>query len=229
MPIDFSRFLNSYRNKLLAATLEVGISLSTLEITEGQLSFTITVKDTGIKFTARQSSNDLEYLDCAYTKFKPGLPEIKMSEWTNIDRICEIYKDWLAKDATKALELTNIPDQWAELMVIQPIISSKAFTQEDFEIFTENEKQQIQDSLKEFQRLIKDELDPMKEKLESIQVKLDYLSASLSKLNRFDWKGVALSTVIGIATNLSVDTSSGKQVFDLFQQAFGTVIRLLPK
>ncbi len=107
--------------------------------------------------------------------------------------------------------------------------SSKSFTKEDLETFTDNEKKQIQDSLSKFQQLIQEEMSPMKGQLDNIQEKLDYLNAAVDRLNRFDWKGVALSTIIGIATNLSVDTNSGKQVFDLFQQAFSSVIRLLPK
>lgn len=231
MPFDFSRILNSHKNKILETTRTSGFPLDLLETTEEGLTFSVSLKGSSLKFIITQNSEDYERLSYQYSKFEPGFPKYSAGNY-GIDLICREYKDWLSKHVAKHMEFESIPDLWAEVKAIQPMISSKSFTQEDFEMFTEREKFQIQESLKEFQRLIKEEISPMKESLDNIQEKLDYLSNAVNKLNRFDWKGVALSTVIGIATNLSVDTNSGKQVFDLFQQAFqalGSTIRLLPK
>jgi len=122
-------------------------------------------------------------------------------------------------------------------------MGSTSFTTEDFEMFTDREKVQIQDALAEFKRLVKEELEPIKKDMSQVKEgcepikndlghldeKIEYLNESVNRLNRFDWKGVALSTIIGFVTNLSVDTTTAKHIYDLFQQVFGMASNLLPK
>jgi len=56
---------------------------------------------------------------------------------------------------------------------------------------------------------------------------LEYLKKAVDRLNKFDWRGLAISVVVGIGINLSVDTNSGKLLLDLLRQAFNTVTYLL--
>ena len=185
-----------------------------------------------LQFIIEQDENDYNKLNFKYSLFRPDFP---MTNWipqgasTDITVVSGAFEDWLSDVVSKYLESASIPDQWTELRNVQPMISSKSFTKEDLEAFTDTEKKQIEDSLSKFQQLIQEEMSPVKEQLDYIQEKLDYLDAAVDRLNRFDWKGVALSTVMGIATNLSIDTNTGKQIFDLFQQAFRSAIQFLPK
>jgi hypothetical protein len=74
---------------------------------------------------------------------------------------------------------------------------------------------------------LKDQFNPSPEQEEFIEERLEYLSEAVDKLNRFDWKGVALSTLLSIGANLCVDKESGRILFGLFQQAFQSVTHLL--
>ena len=71
------------------------------------------------------------------------------------------------------------------------------------------------------------EFNPSREQLRLIQMQLDYLSEAVGRLNRIDWRGLAVSTVITIAIQLSLDTEKGKLLFQLFQQAFSVSLKLL--
>src|ERR1700730_9725630 len=58
------------------------------------------------------------------------------------------------------------------------------------------------------------------EQSEFINERLEYLSKAVDRLNRFYWNGVAISVVMSIAVNLSVDTERGRVLFNTFKAAF---------
>ncbi len=68
---------------------------------------------------------------------------------------------------------------------------------------------------------------PGEEELQVINERLDYLTRAVDRLNRFDWRGVAISTVLSIGTALTLDTEKGRILWGLFQQAMATVVHLL--
>lgn len=201
----------------------------------------ISVRETPLRFVIRQNNEEvgkirdwsnLEILECMYTQFLPGFPEtdwLPESYYGNIEFVAKTLKSWLEDDVFACIEYNKIPDYWEHLRSLQPFAESIPFSVSDLEMFTEEEKEQIRTSLKEFRRLMERQLGDVAGNLDEIQVKLDYLMKAVDRLNRFDWKGVATSTIIGIATNLSVDVNTGKQIVALFQQALNKVIYLLPK
>ena len=56
---------------------------------------------------------------------------------------------------------------------------------------------------------------------------LAVINRDSSRLNRFDWTGLAISIVVSIAVNLSVDTEGGRLLFTLFKAAFRATTKLL--
>ena len=75
--------------------------------------------------------------------------------------------------------------------------------------------------------MIVQNFDPNKEELESINARLEYLSDAMDKHNRFDWKGIAINTVIAITVALSLNPEQASQLFQLFRQVFSNLIYLL--
>jgi hypothetical protein len=69
---------------------------------------------------------------------------------------------------------------------------------------------------------------PNKEELEVVDARLKYLSDAMEKHNKFDWKGIAINTVIAITIALSLNPEQGNKLFQLFKQVFAAVIYLLP-
>jgi hypothetical protein len=59
-----------------------------------------------------------------------------------------------------------------------------------------------------------------KEQRDYVEERLEYLSNAVDRLNRFDWKSLAISTVVGIGINLAVDTQTGPMLMRLLEQAF---------
>ena len=118
-----------------------------------------------------------------------------------------------------------MPDLWSQLQFYSPLTT--AFIDDDLKQFSSEQKEQIRLSIKDFERLIVENYAPTKEQLKFISDRLSYLGNAVDRLNRFDWKGLAISIVTSIAINLSVDTEGGKLLFKLFQQAFEIFLQLL--
>ena len=53
-----------------------------------------------------------------------------------------------------------------------------------------------------------------------ISQKLDYLTEAIDRLNKFDWRAVAFSTIMTISATLSLDTEKGSLLIELFKQIF---------
>jgi len=78
-----------------------------------------------------------------------------------------------------------------------------------------------------FRTSIVNDFQPSPEQIEFIDEKLDYLTKAVDRLNHFDWRALAIPTVISIAINLSADTERGRLLFRLFQEAFKSTFKLL--
>ena len=108
-------------------------------------------------------------------------------------------------------------------MKYSPLSSLSTIQKEDLLHFTDTEKKQIKSGLDEYKRLIIVNYIPTPEQLELINERLKYLSDSVERLNRFDWKALAASTVVSIGITLTLNTETGKQLFNLFMQALGFI------
>lgn len=93
--------------------------------------------------------------------------------------------------------------------------------------FTYEERQQVKLALSTFRVRLIETFNPTEEQLRVISERLDYLSGAVDRLNRFDWKEVAVSTLFSIATTLTLDVERGRQLWGMFQQALSTLIQLI--
>jgi hypothetical protein len=68
--------------------------------------------------------------------------------------------------------------------------------------------------------LIKQDFNPNQEQFKVINDRLEYLTNALDKHNKFDWKGIAIQTVISIGIALSLSPEKGQQLLMLFKHVF---------
>jgi hypothetical protein len=129
------------------------------------------------------------------------------------------FQGWLAKSVNPLIENISLSDPWS-LPEIAP-----EFTAPDADSsFTRNEKVEIRESVKKFRARLISETVPTAEQLRKIDDKLNYLSQSLDKLNKFDFKSVVLTVLLGIATDLIVDPA---KIFAIFKASVDIAHRLL--
>lgn len=145
-----------------------------------------------------------------------------------IEEIYEIFEAWLQNHVKEYIDELLLPDLWEQLEDQKPLISDEMLDEEETSPFTDDQKVQLKMSIDEFRQLIKEKFEPTEEKLNIINNRLDYLTDSIDRLNRIDWRGLAISTVMSISVALALGTEEGKVLFELFKQVFTKVILQLP-
>jgi hypothetical protein len=95
------------------------------------------------------------------------------------------------------------------------------------EQFTDDEKTQIRIAVQQFKLSVFKTFDPPVEEKEVVDRQLERLAASVDRLGKFDWQGVALNTLMSIGVTLSLDTEKGRILFGLFQQALSYALHLI--
>ena len=87
------------------------------------------------------------------------------------------------------------------------------------EAFTEKEAEEIQQRLNSFNQEIKS-LPLSAEQFAVFDKKLDFLISQTKQLRKFDWRSLAIGTIVSIITNMFVDTNVGQLVLKAFGNAF---------
>jgi hypothetical protein len=189
--------------------------------------FVIKIKSSSLKFAVRTSGSNLHKFMYKRTKFKPGFPVTWWSSVYPARRVLAEFKDWLENVAKLYIEDSDLPDYWSQIEMYKSFVGSAETPAGEGEKFTEEEKEGARRSVKQFRALIEGHFQPTPEQSEFIDQRLDYLSRAVDRLSRFDWNGLAISVVVSIAVNLSVDTERGRLLFNLFRQSFESMAKLL--
>lgn len=237
--------LKEYKNALLEAISKSGLDPSWFQSTEVKPPFwerlraksigvstppvfIIEVANSPVRFYIKHSIANFDLFHYKSTGFSPTLSKKKWSEEPKfIEDILKIFDTWLKREAKSYIEEKQLPDLWAQLDIYKSFITNSTIPVENAPKFTEEEKENLRRSVHEFRRQVIENFQPSPDQMESINSQLDYLASAVDRLNRFDWRGLAISTLIGIALNLSVDTERGRLLFRLFQQAFQAAGNLL--
>jgi hypothetical protein len=195
--------------------------------------FTLQFMETHLKFVVTNHPFSLHDFAAHYTRFGVGSPEspiIPYPDFTyphNIDAVYRWFNDWLLHDVRVYIDEMTSPDLWAQIAQQRQLVTATSLTPHEVSFFAEEEKPLLHASIRQFRLLVCKNFSPTQEQLKIIDERLDYLSKAVDRLNRFDWKGLALSIVVSISVNLCVDTDGGRKLLELFKQAFTGVLHLL--
>ncbi len=162
-----------------------------------------------------------------HSLFRQNFP-IATDEYSSTwDYITQIFGAWLNGVVKPHLDEISTPDLWHILQETRSYTKHELGTPKDFESFSAEENTQIRLSINDFRLLIVENFNPNNEELKAIDTRLKYLSDALDKHNKFDWKGIAINTVIAIIIALSLNQEQGNQLFQLFKQVFSNFLYLL--
>ena len=82
-------------------------------------------------------------------------------------------------------------------------------------------------AIEELKLLIHKNLETTVEEQQVVNNRLDYLIEAMNRLNKFDWKSIAISSIMSISVALTLDTNKGQLLFDLFKKVFSIIPMLL--
>ena len=223
--------LQKYKNNLLTIIQESGIdpNLFTAEnrVFDNIGFFTISLRDSSILFAICPWENRFDDFRYRRSLFQAGFAMSELLYGGKSERLFEIFKDWLNSVVIPYLDDVRTPDFWQILEETRSHTKHEVFTPDDFNSFSDGEKIQIRLTIKEFRLLIMDNFNPNQEHLKAVDARLEYLSDAIDKHNKFDWKGIAIHTVMAITIALSLSPEQGHQLFELFRQIFSNILYLL--
>ncbi len=191
----------------------------------------IVLKGTQLRFFIRQGDTYQEY-DCRFISFAPRYPmsdTIPEEEFFNVEALEGVFVSWLHDHAKLYISEENELNLWQQMEYETPLVTGDILSSEDVALFTDEAKRQIKMSISEFRLLVLKEFKPSTEELEVIDGRLTYLAEAVDRLNRIDWRSVAISAIIAISVALTLDTEGGRQLFALFTRAFSGIAGLLPQ
>lgn len=129
------------------------------------------------------------------------------------DKLLELLGKWAGLVASECSQR----DLW------QATSSYEYFSHSDLksdagEYFSQEEKSDIRARLNEFRELITDMIKLNESQYFQLNERLDYMSGALDRLDKVDWKGVAISTLMSAAIALNLDTSIGAKWLATIEQ-----------
>lgn len=224
--------LTKYKNNLLTIIQEYGLDPNLFIAADKTINdtdyFTISLHDAEIHFAIQPYYSSFERFVTRYSEFRANYPLCDRSIANDWNSLAARFKSWLGEVVKPYLDNISTPNLWHILEETRSRTKYELGTPEDFEAFSDEEKTQIRLSLNDFRLLIVENFNPNQEELKSVDARLEYLSDAIDKHNKFDWKGIAIATVINITIALSLNPEQGSQLFQLFKQIFSNVLYLLP-
>ena len=190
--------------------------------------FIIRLRNSPIYFAIRPFERSFGTFESVGSQFAEGFPLGGGAISVGIQELSDIFREWLNDVVKPYLDEVNTPDLWQNLEDMRSDVMRETGAPDYSESFSEEEKIQLRLSINEFRLLIKNNFNPNKEELAAINDRLEYLSDAIDKRNKFDWKGIAIHTVITIIVTLALNPEQSHQLFQLFKQVFSNIIYLLP-
>jgi len=224
--------LKKNKNELLKIIQESGLDpnlfIAEDKVVGGIKHFTITLRDSSIFFAVQPYASSFEDFRYSHSLFSPNFPTSGSYFAPDLGHLADEFKKWLDNVVKAYLDEISAPDLWQMLEETRSRTKDELGTPKEFEPFSDEEKIRVRLSIDDFKLLIVKNFNPNKGELKSIDTRLKYLSDAVDKHNKFDWKGIAISTVMSIIIALSLNPEQGNQLFQLFKQVFSNVLYLLP-
>ncbi len=214
--------LKKYSNRLIDVIAQSGFDVNDFRKLEfktslGSSIIQLVYKNSPLWFQihpAKDSSFDTFSTSCV--KFAPTFAVLVNNSEIGFEALKSTLIEWLKGDVKPYVEDQEEPDYW-KLIENNPIRPDSI----DFnanEPFTESEKIQLKIGFAEVRRLLTENFELSTPQLEATNRKLDYLIEATERLNKTDWKGIAIATMFTIASELALDEQKRAVFFGLFHK-----------
>ena len=234
-----------YKNQLFQIIQEVGLDNQLFEIYEAQEgkydTTVVQLKDSDLRFTILENPKSYHRFNYKYSLNKPYFPETGYKQRIvpfrflpgnkaryDFKKIERKFIYWLEVELDTYFADVNEVDLWKLSQGQSQLKFDHPPKETDrHEFFNDEEKAQVIQALKKARKDAEDQLKFKDEELEVLNEKVEYLMDAVERLNKFDWKSILLSSTIDIVTELTLDPSGGKMLFDIFTNAFRGFPKLL--
>ena len=224
--------LKKHSNQLLTIIQKSGLDPTLFDATTTTIDrkkyFLIQLRNTPIRFAVRSDDSDFNSFYCCSSAFKPSFPLGSLQSSYNPEHLYDRFQGWLNDVVWAHFDELASPDFWQILESTRSDVLRETEAPDYSASFSEEEKIQLRLSINEFRLLIMNNFKPNADQLAAITARLEYLSRAMDKHNKFDWRGIAIHTVMIIIITLALNPDQSQQLFRLFKQVFSSIMYLLP-
>jgi hypothetical protein len=224
---DKNGFIDIIRSK----ELELTLFKANDDIKDEFPAFVVELKSTPLVFWTRNNSDSHFSYDCNFTTFSPTFQiygYIPHGDWySNIQQVYDLFATWITNHVKPYLEEQTAEDLWDVLLNGEQSFELGNVIEEDIDYFSENERKFLTSKIMELRTKIIEQYSPDQYQLMGIDKKLNYLTDAVNRLNKFDWKSLLLTTLLGITTTLSLDKTTGETLFVFAKHLFSEGLMLL--
>jgi hypothetical protein len=214
-----------YRNELhriIQQELGYDPALFTLkEIAGGDTpTIEISVRDTPLRFIIRNASNSWDLFDYRTTRYRP---DWALTNWyptnahLNFDQMKEHFVKWMREHPRRYFEDQESTDSWRDWDLNRTVFDAIDTSSSDNSDFNMEQAAAIERTLNDFRVEVIEKLGLQETEIHKLNESIDYLIEASSRVGRKDWIMLAVSSVLGIAVTLSLDTTRGRVLFELFR------------
>ncbi len=224
--------LRQYTNRLLQKLITEGHNVNDFKLIRRQGGpggeyVAITYKDSSFAFNIFQNGKEtFDSFQISYTRFLPDYPTIQPSNLMSIDSVEAFLLKWIREDIFKYIENIHGPDLWTEIQENPITIDGINFN--DTSPFKPEEINQLKVGLEEIKILLKTNFELNEGQIEIANKRIDYLAEALNRLTKADWRGIAISTVIGLSIELTLDEQKRTTLFGLLSKIWAMMKSLPP-
>lgn len=231
-----------YTNELLNIILEQGFELTDfkgeVDNRDSSLGFIISLiksvhllsfKMLYFRVLPAGSFNDfsVEFIKFAPGFFTESFPNNNNTKSVHFEDVKNLFKDWLINHVVPCREELEYPNYWAILN--KRSVGIKSINTNDNTTFDAHEVPVIQSTLEEVKNQIKESFWLNSQQLPSLEGKIEYLKEGVNRLNKTDWKGILLSTILAIAYDLSLNDERRNMLMGMFSKVWLVLENLPPR
>ena len=150
---------------------------------------------------------------CEYSPGSEKLTEnIALSYWKEVKRFMSLWLQYLNLQISQIDKWERLDQQIKQITIAQSD-SAEKFSASEYEV------------LKERMLLLKSRLKEIEftdEQHKALVAKIDHLTLLAISLNKFDWTSLFVGTIIGIVTQLTVNSENAKSLWDIIKTVFNS-------
>ncbi len=216
--------LKRYKNKLIDLIKKYQFFPTEFEISELHEEevdvFRINYKNSPFTFNIFTKADDYHQFFCTYTLFAPKFPisdALPPISYGNFEAILVYFILWLGY-IQQYYDEQSEPDLLKDLIEDYKFLENHNLYYDDIKPFTANEKELTKLAIYDLELDIINKFELGFEEKMIVENRLLYLNEAVDRLNKRDWKGLAISTIIGISIALEFDSAKGKDLINLFNE-----------
>lgn len=210
--------LNSQKNHIRNVLANSGFSGDDFLIEDVKFGIKIIYRNSKMWFSASHSENDYHQLTYSYSTFSPKFTTfVNNHRFQNIGELTTHLISWINRELKVYISETHSVDELSTWFKSSQQMSIDSIDFTSSEEFTLEEAKYLKAGLLESKTIIPEEFKLTKDQIEDFNQKINYLIEAVDRLPRkTDWKGIFISTVLGMISDWSLSEDGISKITMLF-------------